>query len=71
MGVPGCHHVVVDSTSSEIIPNHYTKWLLEGCHVITPNKKLGSGPYDRYTAAIKAAAAAESHFYYEVGNTDE
>lgn len=68
--VPGCHHVIVDSTSSDVIPDHYTKWLSGGCHVITPNKKLGSGPYARYTSVHEAVANGDgSHFYYEVSGS--
>ncbi|GMH32260.1 hypothetical protein BSKO_00094 [Bryopsis sp. KO-2023] len=65
MGVSGCHHVLIDSTANDSIPDHYEKLLSAGCHVITPNKKMGAGPYERYMAAKKAMESSGAHFFYE------
>lgn len=59
-------HVFVDSTATEVVPEHYTKWLSRGCHIITPNKKFGSGDLHRYKQGLELRNKKKSHFFYEV-----
>jgi aspartokinase/homoserine dehydrogenase 1 len=57
--------VVFDCTASEQVSAQYEPWLRSGVNVITPNKKVGSGPLDRYKQCRAAAAAAGSQWGYE------
>ena len=67
--------VIVDATASEEPPKHYMEWLQSGIHIITPNKKLGSGPLDDYRQLRKFQRDSyirqfqrefNIHFLYEV-----
>eukprot|EP00276_Gloeochaete_wittrockiana_P008584 CAMPEP_0184645396 /NCGR_PEP_ID=MMETSP0308-20130426/1854_1 /TAXON_ID=38269 /ORGANISM="Gloeochaete witrockiana, Strain SAG 46.84" /LENGTH=806 /DNA_ID=CAMNT_0027074327 /DNA_START=255 /DNA_END=2675 /DNA_ORIENTATION=- len=40
--------VIVDCTASQFIADQYPGWLARGIHVVTPNKKAFSGPYELY-----------------------
>ena len=57
--------VIFDCTASEQVSSQYEPWLRSGATVITPNKKVGSGPLDRYQRCKAAAAAAGSQWGYE------
>jgi aspartokinase/homoserine dehydrogenase 1 len=59
------HSVIIDCTASQSIASQYANWLSRGIHVITPNKKAFSGPYEDYKALQDAADAGSSHFFYE------
>lgn len=59
------HAVIVDATASDEVANHYAGWLDRGIHVVTPNKKAGSGPRDRLASLRKAARRRGVHFMYE------
>lgn len=48
------HAVMFDTTASEIVSNMYSTWLGKGVHVVTPNKKVGSGDLDRWNECISA-----------------
>eukprot|EP00978_Attheya_sp_CCMP212_P043222 scaffold278298_cov55-Attheya_sp.AAC.1 len=48
------HAVMFDTTASEIVSNMYAGWLKKGVHVVTPNKKVGSGCLDRWRECIDA-----------------
>jgi len=50
------HAVMVDATASEAVSDCYASWLAEGVHVVTPNKKVGSGDLERYGACVSAMA---------------
>ncbi len=39
---------IVDCTASDAPAAAYLPWMQKGIHIITPNKKLGSGPMDQY-----------------------
>lgn len=56
--------VLVDCSASEAVPDRYAAWLDQGMHVVTPNKRAGSGSQDRW-AAIQAARRHGGHFRYE------
>lgn len=58
--------VIVDCTASDGPPAQYEKWMKQGIHVVTPNKKLGSGPYHQYSAVRKLTRRAYTHWFYEV-----
>ena len=57
------HAVIVDASASEIVAEHYAKWLARGIHVVTPNKKAGSGAVERYKTIQDARNRA--YFLYE------
>ena len=39
--------VVIDCTASAKVAEAYHGWMKKGFHIITPNKKANSGPYDQ------------------------
>jgi len=59
------HAVIIDCTASEEVAALYPKWLAAGVHVITPNKRAFSGPYEQYRALQSAADEGSSHYFYE------
>lgn len=58
--------VIFDCTASDAPCDFYSTWMEAGVHVITPNKKLHSGPLDRYEAVRKLQADGAAHYFYEV-----
>jgi aspartokinase/homoserine dehydrogenase 1 len=59
--------VLLDCTASELLPQHYCSWLgQQGLHVITPNKKLGAGPLERYQQLRQLQRDSGKHFMHEV-----
>ncbi|EIE19690.1 homoserine dehydrogenase [Coccomyxa subellipsoidea C-169] len=62
---PVADRVIIDCTASAAVPCHYTKWLSLGIHVITPNKRLGSGPLADYLAVKEAQRHYHAHFMAE------
>jgi len=59
------HAVIIDCTAEESIAESYAGWLERGIHVITPNKKAGSGPFDSYSVIREKGKHGGSHFFYE------
>ena len=59
------HAVIIDCTASDAIAAHYADWLARGVHVITPNKKAGSGDLARYRAIKNNARRGDSRYLYE------
>ena len=57
--------VIVDATASDGPPQHYLEWMAQGVHVVTPNKKLSSGPYPQYAAVRALQRESYIHFFYE------
>ena len=49
--------IIVDATASDEVSNYYSKWLAKGVHVVTPNKKAGSGDLARWKACTDAMEA--------------
>ena len=43
--------------------------MQRGLHIITPNKKLNSGPLDRYLALRQFQRESYIHYFYEVGRS--
>lgn len=56
---------IIDCSSSDELAGHYADWVQAGLHVITPNKKLGSGDLDRFRALREATKKHNRHFLYE------
>jgi len=50
------HAVIVDTTASEFVSEMYPTWMGKGVHVVTPNKKVGSGDLKRWKACVAAMA---------------
>ncbi|MCE7734610.1 MAG: bifunctional aspartate kinase/homoserine dehydrogenase I, partial [Candidatus Heimdallarchaeota archaeon] len=42
------HAVIMDCTASQEIADYYERWLNQGIHVITPNKKANSDSFEKY-----------------------
>jgi len=61
----GGQALVVDNTASDMPVEFYESWLNAGVHVVTPNKRAGSGPYARYERIKAAARTGGSQFLYE------
>ena len=59
------HSVIIDCTSSEMIASHYREWLGRGIHIVTPNKKAGSGPLKDYLEIRGMDQEKGSHYLYE------
>jgi aspartokinase/homoserine dehydrogenase 1 len=59
------HAVMIDCTAEQSIADRYAGWLERGIHVITPNKKAGSGDFGYYKTIGELATHANSHFFYE------
>jgi hypothetical protein len=59
------NNAIVDCTASDGPAQHYLQWMQEGIHIITPNKKLGSGPLAQYQAVRRMQRESLVHFFYE------
>jgi len=57
------NRVVIDCSASQDVADMYPRWLALGIHVITANKKAGSGPAELYEDCRKAQSS--SQWYYE------
>jgi len=57
--------VLIDSTSNEELALAYEGFLLEGFHVVTPNKKANTDSYEYYQALRSAAQKTNRRFLYE------
>ncbi|KAG1680976.1 hypothetical protein FOA52_009935 [Chlamydomonas sp. UWO 241] len=56
---------IIDNTASDMPPTFYLGWMQSGIHIITPNKKCGSGPLEQYQAVRKVQRDGYTHFFYE------
>jgi len=63
-GRAGRPALLIDATASDAVVDHYPGWLASGLHVVTPNKRAGSGPLPRWLA-IRAACNDAARFRYE------
>lgn len=59
------HWVLVDCTSSESRAMQYKSFIEEGFHIITPNKKASSGPYDYYQSLMQSVKKSGKKYLYE------
>jgi aspartokinase/homoserine dehydrogenase 1 len=44
--------VIIDCTASAKVADNYFQWLSKGIHIITPNKRANSGPFDQVNLLI-------------------
>ena len=60
------NRVVIDCTSSSEVAGMYKEWLGKGIHIVTANKKTGSGDLEYYQECkALTTGAASSQWYYE------
>ena len=59
------HWVLVDATASKERAMQYKSFIESGFHVITPNKKASSGPYDYYESLYETSLRTGKKFLYE------
>ncbi|MBT8131010.1 MAG: ACT domain-containing protein, partial [Gammaproteobacteria bacterium] len=59
------HAVIIDCTASQQVADRYADWLAKGIHVVTPNKKAGSGEFSTYQRLAAAQRTGDSRFLYE------
>eukprot|EP00192_Tetraselmis_astigmatica_P010513 CAMPEP_0117651296 /NCGR_PEP_ID=MMETSP0804-20121206/2015_1 /TAXON_ID=1074897 /ORGANISM="Tetraselmis astigmatica, Strain CCMP880" /LENGTH=368 /DNA_ID=CAMNT_0005457261 /DNA_START=591 /DNA_END=1697 /DNA_ORIENTATION=+ len=59
------HRVVVDCSSSEELAKSYIGFMENGCHIVTPNKKMGSGPLADYLTLRALSSRNRLHWFYE------
>jgi len=59
------HALIIDCTASDAVAENYAGWLESGIHVVTPNKRAGSGPGDRYRAIRTPVQAGRARWRYE------
>merc|ERR1719456_989589 len=58
------NRVIVDCTASQAVSDYYAKWMGMGIHVITANKKAGSGNFSFYDEC-RSAQRSKAQWYYE------
>ena len=58
------NRVVIDCSASQDVADYYSRWMALGIHVITANKKAGSGSLQLYDEC-KAAQRSKAQWYYE------
>ena len=59
------HRCVIDCTASDFLPRFYPRWLEQGIHLVTPNKRLNSGRYAAYAAVKGLQRSHRAHYMYE------
>lgn len=59
------HTVLIDCTASNEIAKKYTQWLKQGIHIITPNKKANTLPFDYYRELKSEGRRYQKHYLYE------
>jgi bifunctional aspartokinase / homoserine dehydrogenase 1 len=59
------HAVIVDCTASDEIAQQYPRWLAQGIHIVTPNKKANSAAAAFYRQLQQAQRDGGSHYLYE------
>jgi len=59
------HSLLIDCTASDRVAGCYARWLAAGIHIVTPNKRAGSGPGALLEQLHQGRRPAGSHFLYE------
>jgi aspartokinase/homoserine dehydrogenase 1 len=59
------HAVIIDCTASDFVADKYAHWLKRGIHIITPNKKAGSGPLERFEELQTVLNSSRGRLFYE------
>jgi len=57
--------VIVDCTSSDAVASQYPQMMLDGFHVVTPNKKANTGSTEFYQLLRETAQQTNRQFLYE------
>ncbi|URJ25772.1 bifunctional aspartate kinase/homoserine dehydrogenase I [Blochmannia endosymbiont of Camponotus sp.] len=57
--------VIADCTSSIDVVDYYVDFLLNGCHVITPNKKANTGSMEQYRKLRDIVIKSRRKFLYD------
>jgi len=58
------NRVVIDCSASQEVAEYYARWMALGIHVITANKKAGSGNLELYNEC-KQLSKTRAQWYYE------
>ncbi len=58
--------VLIDCTASDVVPEQYFRFMSAGCHIITPNKKMGAGPWERHQQLQQLQQSTGKMFLGEV-----
>lgn len=59
------HTVIVDCTANEDMARRYAGWMRRGVHVVTPNKKAGSGDLAYFDELRRVSRESSAHYLYE------
>jgi aspartokinase/homoserine dehydrogenase 1 len=59
------HAVIIDCSASAEVAALYPRWLAAGIHVVTPNKRANSGPWELYAAIRAARETSGARYLYE------
>ncbi|MBI5517763.1 MAG: bifunctional aspartate kinase/homoserine dehydrogenase I [Deltaproteobacteria bacterium] len=59
------HAALVDATASDAVADQYARWLEDGLHVVTPNKRAGAGPLGRYRSLQALCRGPGRRWLYE------
>jgi aspartokinase/homoserine dehydrogenase 1 len=59
------NQVIIDCSASDAVALQYKGWLSRGIHVVTPNKKANSGPYEYYKSLRNIQRDSYTHYFYE------
>ncbi|PQJ35400.1 bifunctional aspartate kinase/homoserine dehydrogenase I [Salinibacter sp. 10B] len=59
------HTVLVDCTASDYVAQHYERWLRQGIHVVTPNKRANTASWETYQSLQAASRGTRPHYLYE------
>jgi aspartokinase/homoserine dehydrogenase 1 len=59
------NRVVIDCSASQQVSDYYARWMALGIHVITANKKAGSGDAPLYDEIKLLSRGGRAQWYYE------
>jgi len=59
------HAVIIDCSASAEVAAHYPRWLADGIHIVTPNKRANSGELSLFDAIRQARRQGSTHYLYE------
>lgn len=59
------HAVIIDATSSDVLPQHYAEWMARGIDIVTPNKRGNSGSLKLYQTLRDTARVQHRYYLYE------
>src|SRR3954469_15637451 len=59
------HAVIIDCSASAEVAAHYPRWLADGIHIVTPNKRANSGELSLSDAIRQARRQGSTHYLYE------